>query len=123
MKDLKFDDFVDELIECGWRPTHDAQHEKILAFWQSRQPDGYDASCIKILSPEAVKEKFEWAKSGDLAHKYRRDANWIESGLEACRRAGISQDYFIKKYLEKDESIPKNPLVEQAYLDLRNGVI
>jgi hypothetical protein len=123
MISLDFDDFVEELFECGWRPKHPDARERLKAFWQSHQPDGYDASTIKILSPDEVAEKFEWAKAGELAHKYKRDVNWIESGLEACRRAGISQDYFIGRYLEKDETIPKNTMVEQAYRDLRDGVV
>jgi hypothetical protein len=120
MISLKFEDFVDELIESGWRPTHDAQNEKIKAFWQRHQPDGYDSSCIKILSPEEVVEKFDWAKIGELAHKYKRDAKWISLGLEACRASGESLEYFIGRYLEKDGR-PRNALVDEDYLDLMDG--
>jgi len=123
MIDLDFDSFVDELTECGWRPTHDEGNKKLRKFWELHQPDGYDAKCIRVLRADEVAERFDWAKSGELAHKYKRDVNWVEMGMEACRRASVDPSYFIRRYLEKEEGIDKNPLVEQAYRDLRDGVV
>ena len=118
---LSLNDFIDELIEAGWRPTNDPGNAKISALWKSWQDDGYNASSIKILTADVL-EKFDWAKVGELAHKYKRDPKWIDLGLEACRAAGESPDYFIGRYLEKDGR-PKNSLVEQSYRDLRDGLI
>jgi len=118
MIDLTLEDLVSELMDCGWRPIHDQSHKNIKKFWQLHQPDNYDASCIKILAHEDVVEKFDWAKIGELADKYKRDPKWIENGFEACRASSVSPDYFVQRYLEGNKDIPKNPLVEQAYLDL-----
>jgi len=118
MRDLKFEDFVDELIESGWRPVHDENHEKIRAFWQGRQPDGYDASCIKILPRLEIEARFPWERIQSLAHEYKRDPKWIEQGIEACRRSSVDPRYFIEKYLKKNVDIPKNQLVTDAYLEI-----
>ena len=118
MKDLIFEDFLDELAECGWRPTNDPGNKKIRAFWQSRQPDGYDASCIKVLPRESVEDKFPWERVQALAHEYKRDPTWIANGIEACRRSSVPAGHFIDKYLKKIEGIPANALVLQAYSEI-----
>ena len=46
-----------------------------------------------------------------------RPAAWIARGLEACRRAGVSEDYFIARYLRR-ESLPLDRRVDDAMREL-----
>ncbi len=121
MNNLNFEDFLDELIECGWRPIHDPENKKITALWKSWQPDGYDASCIKILPKEEIEGRFAWQRIQALAHEYKRDAKWIEAGIEACRRSSVDPDHFIERYLKGNKNIPHNQLVIDAYLTITRG--
>lgn len=61
----------------------------------------YDERNIRILAPHEIEERFEWSRIGELAAKYHRPAEWIERGLEACRRCGVDPDYFVARYLER----------------------
>lgn len=80
----------------------------------------YDAASIRILTPEEVDDKFEWALINKLSTEYNRSREWIADGIEACRRSGVGTDYFISYYLEKDPNCPRNKLVEDAYTQMKN---
>lgn len=80
--------------------------------------DNYNAQSIRILPPEEVNERFEWHKIEELAQQYQRSPKWIERGFEACWRSGVDKDYFIDRYLKKDQSIALNPIVAEAFRDL-----
>lgn len=71
----------------------------------------YDASCIKITSGE----QFDWAIEGSLAERYGKDLGFVQRGLLSCMLAGVSRDFFIDRYLKGDDSIPRNPLVEEIF--------
>ena len=77
----------------------------------------YNASSIRILRDEEVLE-FEWAKIGSLAAEYGKDAAWIRRGFEACQHSGVSEAYFVTRYIRGDKSIPFHPGVEAAFRDL-----
>ena len=62
----------------------------------------YTASSIRVLEAVEITERFTWARVAALADQYRRPAAWIERGLEACRRAGIDDDYFVTRYLRRE---------------------
>ena len=78
----------------------------------------YDASSIRILSPDEYSTKFFWAKAGDLATQYNKPEAWIRRGLEACERVTVPHDYFISRYLLNDKSIPRNPTVDLVFLEI-----
>lgn len=109
---LGFDDFLDELTECGWRPVHDDGNAKLRALWQSWQPDGYDASCIRVLGGGEALAMTPWLAPETLAAKYGKDVDFIRRGLQACRNADVDIGYFVRRYLEGDRSVPKNDSVE-----------
>jgi hypothetical protein len=77
----------------------------------------YDAGSIKILTPEQVEDKFEWAKLHALSIKYGKPFKWIENGFESCRRCGVDPDYFVARYLDKTD-VERIRAVEDAYRDL-----
>lgn len=74
----------------------------------------YDASSIRVLSDAEIEARFEWAKVGALAAKYRKDPGWIARGLTACEWAGRDPSYFIRRYLDGDKSVPLDPDVNAA---------
>jgi hypothetical protein len=78
----------------------------------------YNADSIRILQPEEAEERFEWLKIQQLANQYHCTTEWIERGLEACWRAGVPKSYFISRYLDKDSTVPVNPLVSEAFREL-----
>lgn len=41
----------------------------------------------------------------ELITKYGKDKGFIERGLLACRNAGVSETYFIERYLEGNKEI------------------
>lgn len=83
---------------------------------------GYNAASIRVLRDEEVVWEFEWAQAAALAEQYRRDARWIQRGLEACTVAGVAPGYFIRRYLDGDRSIPKHGGVEAAFIErMRSG--
>ena len=77
----------------------------------------YTASAIRILEPDEITTRFTWAKIGELAARYNRSPVWIERGLEACRRAGIDDSYFVSRYLRR-EPIPRHDGADAAMRDL-----
>ena len=77
----------------------------------------YNADSIRILEPAEITERFTWARIGELAARYNRSAAWIERGLEACRRAGIDDAYFVQRYLKR-EPIPRHDGADAAMRDM-----
>ncbi len=80
----------------------------------------YNASDIRILEPAEVNERFTWARVAALADQYRKPAAWIGRGLEACRRAGIDDAYFVERYLQRLD-IPRHDGADEAMRDLVRG--
>jgi hypothetical protein len=76
--------------------------------------NAYTAASIRILQPDEIIHRFEWAAIGSLAAQYQRPAAWIERGFAACQAAGVSVDYFVERYLEKRE-VPRNDAVEHQF--------
>lgn len=79
----------------------------------------YDASSITLPSDEELLQKTPWLMAETIAHKYNRDQAFIERGIEACQLAGVSVDYFIKRYLEGDKTIPENKEVSTISMELQ----
>lgn len=79
----------------------------------------YTATNIRILEPVEIPARFVWARVTELAERYRRPEAWIARGLEACRRAGVADDYFVTRYLRR-EPIARLPVVDEAMRDLLN---
>jgi hypothetical protein len=73
----------------------------------------YTAANIRILSRDEVTARWEWAEAGALAIKYGVPEGWVRRGLKACMAAGVSPDYFIRRYLECDHSVPLDPAVNE----------
>lgn len=79
----------------------------------------YDSKSIRILKPDEIENRFEWAHVVALAEKYPlANIGFIGRGLEACRRCSVESDYFINRYLIKDGKTPPNPDVENAYKEI-----
>ena len=77
----------------------------------------YDASAIQILEPIEASERFPWLRVEALAAQYQRPIAWIARGLEACRRAGVDEDYFVTRYLER-RPIARLEEVDEAFVEL-----
>ena len=77
----------------------------------------YTASAIRILEPTEISQRFSWARVAELAERYRKPAAWIERGLEACRRAGVGDEYFVQRYLRR-EPVPRHEGVDAAMREL-----
>lgn len=67
---------------------------------------------------EDLEERWEWLKAGNLANQYKRDEKWITRGLQACREVGVSPDYFIRRYLDGDKSVPLREDVDAVFRQL-----
>jgi hypothetical protein len=80
--------------------------------------DTYTAANIRILEPQEVVERFDWAKVGALAAQYHQPAEFVARGLEACTASGVQLDYFVGRYLRWDRSIPRNLDFEAAYQEV-----
>ena len=92
--------------------------QAVLEASSSIVDDGYSAKDIKILSDMEVIDRFDWAKVGALAAQYNRPAEWIERGLGACAEVGVSPDYFIRRYLDGDKTVPRHDGVDAAFRTL-----
>jgi hypothetical protein len=85
-----------------------------------RERSNYTADNIKVLKQSEVQDRFDnWASTAhQLAHDYKKPIEFIERGLEACRRSHVSESYFVNRYLKEDKTIEQNLLVAEAYKDL-----
>ena len=77
----------------------------------------YTAANIVILTPAETADRFGWVKAAELAERYRKPEQWVQRGLEACRRAGVDPDYFEHRYLQR-LNIPRDELVDAAMREL-----
>ncbi|CAK1907345.1 conserved hypothetical protein [Vibrio crassostreae] len=66
----------------------------------------YNATCIKILRPEEVKQ-FDWVLLSELAEQYKQPTEWLQRGFEASRRLNLDpREYFVPRYVLKDTVKP-----------------
>ena len=77
----------------------------------------YTAASIRILDTAEINARFGWTRVAALAERYHRPTAWIARGLEACRRAGVNEDYFVARYLRR-EPIPCHAGVDAAMREL-----
>ena len=77
----------------------------------------YTASSIRILETTEIIQRFSWARVAELAERYRKPADWISRGLEACRRAGVGDEYFVQRYLQR-LPVPRDVAVDEAMREL-----
>lgn len=63
----------------------------------------YDASSIKVLKPEEAEESFQWLKAENLSSEYMVPLKCVQRGLETSTILGIKPDYYINKYLKKQD--------------------
>ncbi|EAN5736314.1 hypothetical protein EJD04_26905 [Salmonella enterica] len=81
----------------------------------------YDENSIRILSASEVRERFSWLQAEMLARDNHLPVEWVKRGFEASRRLGIEPDYFIARYIRK-EDIPRNADFEAVFIEiLREG--
>lgn len=79
----------------------------------------YNADSIKILNSDEAKRKFEWLQVGKLAAKFSMPEEFIERGLECCRRIGVNPEFFVNRYLKR-EGTPFNSEFEAVYKEILN---
>ena len=80
----------------------------------------YDAGSIKILKPEEAQSRFDWARVMALKEQYpTADERFIARGLEASRRSNTDPEYFIRRYLAHDDSLPRQLLLEETYREVQ----
>ncbi len=80
----------------------------------------YNASSIRILTAKEI-QGFDWNRAEQIAQDYQKPIEFIKRGFEACRLAGLEPEYFINKYLEK-EDMPDSPEFMEIYKDLLKGM-
>jgi len=78
----------------------------------------YNADSIKILDHKQAEQRFEWLQAENLSIKYSKPLEFVQRGIEACRRSSTDLSFFIQRYLEGDKSGEKNILLEEAFLEL-----
>jgi hypothetical protein len=78
----------------------------------------YNADSIKILDPKQAEQRFEWLQAENLAAQYSKPLEFVQRGIEACRRSSTDLSFFIQRYLEGDKSGGKSILLEEAFLEL-----
>ena len=67
----------------------------------------YNASNIKVLSDKESLEH-DFVLIDYLANKYCKPVEWIKRSVEACRLCNVNpRDYFVKRYLDNDKTIPE----------------
>lgn len=77
----------------------------------------YDENSIRILSAIEIADRFGWLRAETLAREYNQPVEWVKRGFEASRRLGIEPDFFIEKYILKQDK-PKNPEFEQIFREI-----
>ncbi|MFP1557163.1 hypothetical protein ACLB1T_02725 [Escherichia coli] len=76
----------------------------------------YDES-IKILSAREINNRFDWVNAERLAEKYNLPDEWVNRGIEACHRLGVSPGLFVEKYIHgQDVQLP--PEFEAIYKEV-----
>ncbi|QMP81705.1 hypothetical protein [Vibrio phage XM1] len=79
----------------------------------------YSADAIKILNSDEAEKKFEWLQVGKLAGKFNVPEEFIERGLECCRRIGFNPEFFVNRYLKCDGT-PFSSEFETVYKEILN---
>lgn len=81
----------------------------------------YAASAIRILTPSEAADRFAFAQAEQLAHQYPAIApEFIARLIEACLLADFPIDQAVRRYLDKDRSIPITPELLEIHRDLQN---
>ena len=78
----------------------------------------YTAADIRILPPDEVSERWDWALAGALAAQYGVPEDAVQRGLEACERACVDPSHYVLRYLVGDRSEPAHPGVQEAMREL-----
>lgn len=76
----------------------------------------YNAKSIRILSAKDI-QGFDWNRARQVADDYNKPIEFVSRGFEACRLAGLEPEYFIQKYLEKEDIQESEEFIE-IYRDL-----
>lgn len=77
----------------------------------------YDERSIRILSRREIKERFGWLLAETLARDNHLPVAWVKRGFEASRRLGIEPDYFIARYIQKQDVAP-NLEFETVFIEI-----
>lgn len=77
----------------------------------------YDERSIRILSRREIKERFGWLLAETLARDNHLPVAWVKRGFEASRRLGIEPDYFVARYIHKQDVAP-NPEFEAVFIEI-----
>ncbi|HGJ5885470.1 hypothetical protein [Arsenophonus nasoniae] len=76
----------------------------------------YNAKSIRILNEDEIKQ-FDWHWAEKLAHEHILPIDWVKRGFEASRRLGLEPDFFVNKYILKQD-LPKNDEFEQVFIEV-----
>jgi len=79
----------------------------------------YDETSIKVLSHESASEAFPWLKIEELSRLYDVPLECVQRGFEASFQLGISPDFYINKYVLKQD-LPVNKELLEMYKELNN---
>jgi len=80
----------------------------------------YTASAIRILPPSEAADRFTFAKATQLAAQYPSIATeFIARLLEACVLADFPIDQAVRRYLDRDRSVPVTPELIEAHRELQ----
>lgn len=77
----------------------------------------YDENSIRILSDREARERFGWLEAEALARDNHLPVEWVKRGFEASRRLGIEPDYFVARYIHKQD-IPPDPEFEGVFIEI-----
>lgn len=77
----------------------------------------YDENSIRILSGREAEERFGWLAAETLARDNNLPVEWVERGFEASRRLGIEPDYFIARYIHKQD-VTHIPEFEDVFIEV-----
>ena len=72
-----------------------------------------------ILAGQDLQESMPWLKAIQLSAKYPQwPQEFILRGVLASEYSNVPLEYFEKRYLQEDKSVPQNPAFTSAYQDL-----
>ena len=80
----------------------------------------YDSGDIKVLKEEDAGERFLWKKAEALSGKYNVPVSCVQRGLETSERLGMTEDYYVNRYLRK-EDVKFIPEFTEVYEDILSG--
>ncbi|MFS1538090.1 MAG: hypothetical protein ACL7BU_04665 [Candidatus Phlomobacter fragariae] len=76
----------------------------------------YDEKSVRILREDEIKQ-FDWHWAEELVHEHILPLDWVKRGFEASRLLGIEPDFFVSKYILKQD-LPKNDEFEQVFIEV-----